>query len=227
MEIIILILFIVIAVASNKKKEQARKAEQEARRRAQGGQPYTPPPTPADAMPGAAFEPEGESIFPTLPPNGRAPYVFEEGGGPRGSLRGGAVEGREAPRGSLQGGAAEGREAPRGSLQGGSTEGWGAGGSLGGGAPIPEGPLRPSFPHTVQSLTESPHRHMETSLTGDVPCPPVALVKPQPQRTGKYGAQPVPVVLSAHAYNLSFAPEDVRKGILYAEILNKPRALRR
>ncbi len=81
--------------------------------------------------------------------------------------------------------------------------------------------VRPTVSHTVKPLTESEHTHLESSITGIEECD--EYIQPsfeasdtdiEPVKT------PAPPVLKFDAQNAA-------AGILYAEILGKPKALRR
>ncbi len=115
-----------------------------------------------------------------------------------------------------------------GSLGGASGEGMGGTGSLGGSAPQGPArrkgdPIKSTLRHAVQPVTESGHGHVESSITGvEGPC-----------------AEDYTDAHSEDAYALSTAGHElpfgmklderdsVIQGMLYAEILGKPKALRK
>jgi hypothetical protein len=71
--------------------------------------------------------------------------------------------------------------------------------------------------HVVRSTSEGAHTHQETSMTGNTDkCPP----------TGEEDYKATPV-LKVGGLDLQFGPSSIKQGILYSEILGKPRALRR
>ena len=78
----------------------------------------------------------------------------------------------------------------------------------------------PRYTHVVTSTLEGGHTHTESSMTGEESCPPP-----------KAAAFKQPETVNASAANtgalLDFHPDSVLKGILYAEILGKPKALQR
>lgn len=85
-------------------------------------------------------------------------------------------------------------------------------------APRAVAPSAPIYPrqHVVAPSRESGHAHQETSITGIKPdCP-----APTPQKP--MGAKPQP----KPAYSFSFSGDEVVKGVIYAEILGKPKGLR-
>lgn len=113
-----------------------------------------------------------------------------------------------------------------------SKEGVGSGGSLGGtswegmptansqeGGPVSQAAPPSSIAHVVKPLTEGGHGHEESSITGVVPCPPLP---PPSEPSAKADAVPPALSLS-----LPLNRAAARRGILYAEILGKPRALQR
>lgn len=68
--------------------------------------------------------------------------------------------------------------------------------------------------HPLESSNYTGHAHQETSLTGDISCPPV----PSHERTAQTEQAPV---ASAFRFDLSRA----QQAVIYAEILGKPKAL--
>lgn len=77
----------------------------------------------------------------------------------------------------------------------------------------------PSFgsTHTVAPSFETGHYHAETSMTGFEECPAEPSGKQPPS---------APVVAVAPHINLQFGEAEMVKGMIYAEILGKPKALR-
>ncbi len=103
---------------------------------------------------------------------------------------------------------------PDSSAGGASLEGLRA--SQEGEGPMPSEARLTAITHVVHPFTEGDHSHMESSLTGDMPCPPVS------------GFPGGPTPRAAHqtaASGLRLDLAGVRQGIIYAEILGKPRAL--
>ncbi len=76
----------------------------------------------------------------------------------------------------------------------------------------------PRYSHVVTSTLEGGHTHTESSMTGEEDCPP-----PRPIASKQPDAEAVPAA-NAGAL-LSFQTNSVLQGVLYAEILGKPRAL--
>ena len=77
----------------------------------------------------------------------------------------------------------------------------------------------PRYTHVVTSTLEGGHTHTESSMTGEENCPPpkAAAVK-EPQ------AEPVPVPSVGGL--LSFQPNSLLQGVLFSEILGKPKSQR-
>lgn len=78
----------------------------------------------------------------------------------------------------------------------------------------------PRYTHVVTSTLEGGHTHTESSMTGEESCPP-----PKAAAQNMAAAVQTPQVDSGAL--LSFAANDVLRGVLYAEILGKPKALQR
>ena len=78
----------------------------------------------------------------------------------------------------------------------------------------------PKYSHIVMSTLEGGHTHTESSMTGEEPCPPQNV-----------NAQMKPVAVANQTSSadvlLDFESNDIVKGLLYSEILGKPKALRR
>ena len=111
--------------------------------------------------------------------------------------------------GSLAYDSPEGSEAGRG-VDGVSLEGIPA--SQEGEGPLPPETRLTSTTHVVRPFTEGNHSHMESSLIGDIPCPPVS---------GFQGGLPPRVAHRPAAAGLRLDLAGVRQGLIYAEILNK------
>ena len=77
----------------------------------------------------------------------------------------------------------------------------------------------PRYSHVVTSTLEGGHTHTESSMTGEENCPPpkAAAVK-EPQ------AEPVPAPSVGGL--LSFQPNSLLQGVLFSEILGKPKSQR-
>ena len=90
--------------------------------------------------------------------------------------------------------------------------------------PLPVTPTyggTPRYTHVVTSTLEGGHTHTESSMTGEEPCPPPkAAVVQHPAEAGKASAPETGELLS-------FTPNSVLQGVLYAEILGKPKAIQR
>jgi len=78
----------------------------------------------------------------------------------------------------------------------------------------------PRYTHVVTSTLEGGHTHTESSMTGEESCPP-----PKPVAQKRPEAEPIPA--SNAGALLSFQTNSVLQGVLYAEILGKPKALQR
>ena len=79
----------------------------------------------------------------------------------------------------------------------------------------------PQYTHVVTSTLEGGHTHTESSLTGEETCPPHKVA------TQKQATQKAPVSDPRIGALLNFQPNSVLQGVLYAEILGKPKALQR
>ena len=79
----------------------------------------------------------------------------------------------------------------------------------------------PRYTHVVTSTLEGGHTHTESSMTGEEACPPPKPVK-QPPKTEK-----TPAPAGDKVPLLNFQPDSVLRGVLYAEILGRPKALQR
>ena len=104
-------------------------------------------------------------------------------------------------------------------------------------------PAAPQRPHVVQPSRATGHAHTESSMTGFEACPPgadrplaerlaafkaaKAAAKDAPRPAAPVGREtaPRPAVLPAQA-PFRFDPAEARNGLIYAEILGKPKALR-
>ena len=78
----------------------------------------------------------------------------------------------------------------------------------------------PRYTHVVTSTLEGGHTHTESSMTGEESCPPPKAVTQKPAAVQTQPAAPAGALLDFH-------PNNVVQGILYSEILGKPKALRR
>lgn len=90
-------------------------------------------------------------------------------------------------------------------------------------APKPAAPNyggTPQFTHVVTSTLEGGHTHTESSMTGEESCPPPKVVQARQPETGKNAVENTDALLDFHA-------NSVLRGVLYAEILGKPRALQK
>ncbi len=105
-------------------------------------------------------------------------------------------------------------------------------------------PVKPMAPerHVVRPSLDGGHAHSESSMTGFETCPPNA-EKPLAERLAGFKAakravaRTIPAAPASDAptvqqfdepaYPFSWDPAAVRNGLIYAEILGKPKALRR
>ena len=76
----------------------------------------------------------------------------------------------------------------------------------------------PRYTHVVQSTLEGGHTHTESSMTGEESCPPPKAAAQKQPETAKSPAENAGALLS-------FQTNSVLQGVLYAEILGKPKAL--
>ena len=77
----------------------------------------------------------------------------------------------------------------------------------------------PRYTHVVTSTLEGGHTHTESSMTGEEACPPPKAVVQKPAAVQTPSPAPAGALLDFH-------PNNVVQGILYSEILGKPKALR-
>ena len=77
----------------------------------------------------------------------------------------------------------------------------------------------PRYTHVVTSTLEGGHTHTESSMTGEESCPP-------PKMAAVKESQPEPVAAATVGGLLSFQPNSVLQGVLFAEILGKPKSQR-
>ena len=78
----------------------------------------------------------------------------------------------------------------------------------------------PRYTHVVTSTLEGGHTHTESSMTGEEDCPPPKVAAVRLTEDGKGSAAPAGNLLG-------FQPNSVLQGVIYAEILGKPKALQR
>ncbi len=78
----------------------------------------------------------------------------------------------------------------------------------------------PRYTHVVTSTLEGGHTHTESSMTGEESCPP-------PQATVPKHTEAPKAPQESCGPLLNFKTNSVLQGILYAEILGKPKALQR
>ena len=78
----------------------------------------------------------------------------------------------------------------------------------------------PRYTHVVQSTLEGGHTHTESSMSGEEACPPPKPVPAKQPAPGKAPAENTGALLN-------FQTNSVLQGVLYAEILGKPKALQR
>ena len=77
----------------------------------------------------------------------------------------------------------------------------------------------PRYTHVVTSTLEGGHTHTESSMTGEESCPP-------PKESVAKEPQAEQVAAPAAGGLLSFQPNSVLQGVLFAEILGKPKSQR-
>ena len=85
--------------------------------------------------------------------------------------------------------------------------------------PAPAYAGTPRYTHVVTSTLEGGHTHTESSLTGEEDCPPTQPAKPE---LGAEQSAP-----AARGSLLGFDGNSVLQGVLYAQILGKPKAIQR
>ena len=77
----------------------------------------------------------------------------------------------------------------------------------------------PRYTHVVTSTLEGGHTHTESSMTGEESCPP-------PKESVAKEPQAEPAAAASVGGLLSFQPNSVLQGVLFAEILGKPKSQR-
>ena len=77
----------------------------------------------------------------------------------------------------------------------------------------------PRYTHVVQSTLEGGHTHTESSMTGEEACPP-------PKAAAARHPEAEPVAAANVGGLLSFQPNSVLQGVLFSEILGKPKSQR-
>ena len=77
----------------------------------------------------------------------------------------------------------------------------------------------PRYTHVVTSTLEGGHTHTESSMTGEEACPP-------PKMAAAKEPQAEPAAAASVGGLLSFQPTSVLQGVLFAEILGKPKSQR-
>ena len=77
----------------------------------------------------------------------------------------------------------------------------------------------PRYTHVVTSTLEGGHTHTESSMTGEESCPP-------PKESVAKEPQAEPAAAASAGGLLSFQPNSVLQGVLFAEILGKPKSQR-
>lgn len=78
----------------------------------------------------------------------------------------------------------------------------------------------PKYTHVVTSTLEGGHTHTESSMTGEEACPP-------PKAVQAKHAEPAKAAPKTAGALLDFQANSVLQGVLYAQILGKPKALQR
>ena len=78
----------------------------------------------------------------------------------------------------------------------------------------------PRYTHVVTSTLEGGHTHTESSMTGEEACPP-------PKAAEAKRPEAEPVAEASAGGLLSFEPNSVLQGVLFSEILGKPKSLQR
>ena len=78
----------------------------------------------------------------------------------------------------------------------------------------------PRYTHVVTSTLEGGHTHTESSMTGEEACPPPKAVPMKPAAAVKDSNANAGLLLS-------FEPGNVLQGVLFSEILGKPKSLQR
>ncbi len=193
---ILFIAFIVISVVSSSNKK--KKAEESRQKLAAQHRAENQPP-PSDPR---FYDPQ-----PPRPVQQRSarpqpdPRFYDTPAQPARAQSAPAQQGRYAQTGSLSYASTEG-------MQGDSTEGIGARVSTNVSASV-----KSRVSHTVRPVTESAHAHEETSITGIMPDCPDETIEEK-------------AVSAPKAPLLRFDHEAVVSGLIYSEILGRPKALR-
>lgn len=85
-------------------------------------------------------------------------------------------------------------------------------------------PADTTLTHVVKPMTESSHAHTESSMGGGQECPAPVSPVPTVKKAAPVCAESEPRIALP---KLGFTRDELVKGMLYAEILGKPKALRR
>ena len=199
MEIIIILVIISIVISSVNKRNQEQKKRAQAQQARRSQRPLTPEEIEQIHMRQAEARRNQEDIFPAVTPPPRPQVRSQQAGTPQG-----------AQSGSMAGASSEGRHRPIMATEAEKAQR---------NQPRLNAELshrNVAAPmHVVKPITESAHTHMETSMTGFTDCQPVPLLTVLAEEE------------QAPAVNMEFSRSALVQGILYSEILGKPRALRR
>lgn len=233
MEILVLLLIIFAVVNASKNKKQAQQQEQARKRQADVRSLESEQARAAERLRDYQAQRQRQGNPAAAPGAPMAPAVRTAGQGtstqPGGAWR---CTCGETNRAAARFCTACGKARYGGSMNYASTEGGGvsaegaaAPGSLGGTKPLQARPhpvTASVTQHVVKPLTESTHRHVESSMTGIEECHEPAVPQPHERDAYARGAERAEL-----PYGLVFNRDAVTQGVLYAEILGKPKALRK
>ncbi len=196
--ILVAVFWVVISIAGNKKKQQAKaEAEKRAAEAARQAQSAAPPPQRPQTV-YSPYYPDAQPQRPVQQP--QRPVPRQSAAQPARAAQAPVQPARTAQEPRMQ---QTVQTAPQSRMQASPT------------STLTE--IRQTQRHTLAPSGKGGHAHQETSLTGFEPeCgPESAAAEPEAEREA-YAGMPV----------FSWQPNAVLNGMLYAEILGKPKALR-
>lgn len=210
MEFLIFLLIIASAIARSKKdknKKSARDRETERRRRIQSAWEEATSSTDQGADPWSKSPEQAEQThMGSYIPREAAP-IEKPAAEPPQMERSPLITAMEQRRAAVSA-MKELNNTASGSLEFDSSEGEGS----------KEGRSRYKQGHTVKPFTEADHLHTESSMTGAEPCPPDA--------DAYAHAAPRPAAAAASDIPLSITGDELRRAVIYSEILGKPKGRR-
>lgn len=222
--IFIAIIYIAVQVIATQQKKK-KQAEQKARQMPQAERAQ-----PASAPARTPVRPRQSSVFPGLED------LFPDVNAPASRPAPQKQQPRRMPADDRFPDLTPAPKPKQGSLSGTTSEGLGTGRSMadrsgegkGGAYQAAAQSVQPGARHVVQAMTETSHRHVESSMTGiDPVCPPEAAAPTQAQQAQTKADAAYNLPIAAGQRQFAFDRSSVVQGFLYGEILGKPKALRR